>query len=62
MNISRETKRETKILRIVENLGENCPGKFPGFARKKDDNERFDKQFGERLKLGKRGFDRPVDP
>ena len=37
LNISRGTGRETKILRVVENLVEKCLAKFAGVARKKDD-------------------------
>ena len=50
LNISRGTKRETKISQVVENL----VAKFSRIAGKKDDYEKFDEQFGKRLKLGDR--------
>ena len=52
LNITCGTKRETKILRVVENLVENGLAKFAGIAGKKDDFEKFNEQFRKRLKLG----------
>ena len=50
-----DVRSEEPLLNIsceTENLVEYCFGKFAGFARKKNDYEKFYVQFGKRLKRG----------
>ena len=41
-------------MRVVEILVEKCLAQLAGIAGKKDDHEKFDEQFGKRLKLENR--------
>merc|ERR1712070_1307870 len=53
LNISRETLRQNKILRVIKkNLVKKCIEMFNDIGEKKDDYKKFYEQFGKCLKLG----------